>query len=80
MGTVNPQPFSKADKYSILPALNIECFLCQDIIQESFATERFFFFYTRYTIAKLQSISWSEFCYCYEQLPDPSTSIYTSNN
>lgn len=44
IGTVNPLPFSKGDKYSILPALNVEGFLCQDIIQGSFTTEMFFFF------------------------------------
>ena len=39
---VNPLPFSKCEKYSILPTFTVDGFLCHDIIQGSFTTARFF--------------------------------------
>jgi len=43
-GVVNPLPFGKGEKYSILPAFTEEGFLCQDILQGSFTAESFFLF------------------------------------
>jgi len=41
---VNALPFSKGEKYSILPAFTIDGFLCYDILQGSFTAAMFFYF------------------------------------
>ena len=41
---VNTLPFSKGEKYSILPALTIDGFLCYEILQGSFTSAMFFYF------------------------------------
>lgn len=43
-GVVNPLPFGKGEKYSILPAFTQEGFLCQEILHGSFTAEAFFLF------------------------------------
>jgi len=37
-------PFSRSERYSILPALTKEGFLCEEIVQGSFSASMFFFF------------------------------------
>jgi len=41
---VNALPFSKGEKYSILPAFTLDGFLCYDILQGSFTAAMFFYF------------------------------------
>lgn len=41
---VNALPFSKGEKYSILPAFTIDGFPCYEILQASFTSAMFFYF------------------------------------
>jgi len=41
---VNALPFSKGEKYSILPAFTLDGFLCYNILQGSFTAAMFFYF------------------------------------